>query len=204
MAVPAKPRPVLYYIRHGETDWNVAGRLQGRRDIPLNARGRAQGTHCGEILRELFARDKRDPAGLDYVSSPLARACQTMELARATLGIDAQGYRCEPQLSEIAFGEWEGFTIAQLHVRDPQHIAQREHDKWHFVPPGGESYQMVSARIAEWYESLTTDTVVTAHGGTARGLIAHLGIVKPAAAPLLDIAQGVVYVFEGERLTRHA
>ena len=95
-------------------------------------------------------------------------------------------------------------TIAQLHVRDPQHIAQREHDKWHFVPPGGESYQMVSARIAEWYESLATDTVVTAHGGTARGLIAHLGIVKPAAAPLLDIAQGVVYVFEGERLTRHA
>jgi broad specificity phosphatase PhoE len=62
---------------------------------------------------------------------------------------------------------------------------------------------MVSARIAEWYESLATDTVVTAHGGTARGLIAHLGIVKPAAAPLLDIAQGVVYVFEGERLTRH-
>jgi broad specificity phosphatase PhoE len=63
---------------------------------------------------------------------------------------------------------------------------------------------MVSARIGEWYESLATDTVVTAHGGTARGLIAHLGIVKPAAAPLLDIAQGVVYVFEGERLTRHA
>jgi broad specificity phosphatase PhoE len=204
MAASAMPRPTVYYIRHGETDWNIAGRLQGRRDVPLNARGRAQGSHCGEILCGLFARDNRDPAGLDYVSSPLARACQTMELARAALGLGAQGYRHEPRLVEIAFGDWEGFTIAQLHVRDPARIALREHDKWHFVPPGGESYEMVSARIAEWYESLANDTVVTAHGGTARGLIAHLGIAKPAAAPLLDIAQGVVYVFEGENLTRYA
>jgi broad specificity phosphatase PhoE len=51
---------------------------------------------------------------------------------------------------------------------------------------------------------LATDTVVTAHGGTARGLIAHLGIAKPAAAPLIDIEQGMVYVFEGEGLTRYA
>ncbi len=48
------------------------------------------------------------------------------------------------------------------------------------------------------------DTVAVAHGGTARGLIAHLGIVKPAAAPLIDIEQGVVYVFEGDRLTRYS
>jgi probable phosphoglycerate mutase len=50
----------------------------------------------------------------------------------------------------------------------------------------------------------TRDTVAVAHGGTARGLMAYLGIAKPAAAPLVDIAQGVVYVFEGERLTRYA
>jgi len=200
----AKPRPTVYYIRHGETDWNVAARLQGRRDVPLNARGRAQATHCGEILRDLFARASRDPASLDYVSSPLQRACQTMELARAALGLAADDYRREPRLTEISFGEWEGFTIAQLHVRDPQRIAQREHDKWHFVPPGGESYEMVSARMRKWYEGLRRDTVVTAHGGTARGLIAHLGIAKPAAAPLIDIEQGVVYVFAGARLTHYA
>lgn len=201
---PAKPRPTVYYIRHGETDWNVAGRLQGRRDIPLNARGRGQALHCGEILRDLFARDGRAPTTFDYVSSPLGRACETMELARPALGLPARGYRLEPRLAEIAFGEWEGFTIAQLHERDPTRIAQREHDKWHFLPPGGESYEAVSGRMREWHESLTRDTVATAHGGTARGLIAHLGIAKPAAAPLVDIAQGVVYVFEGGRLTRYA
>jgi probable phosphoglycerate mutase len=126
-----------------------------------------------------------------------------MELARAALGLAADGYRREPRLSEIAFGEWEGFTIAQLHTRDPARIAQRAQDKWHFLPPGGESYEMVSARMRDWYESLAVDTVVTAHGGTARGLIAHLGIAKPAAAPLIDIEQGMVYVFEGGNLTRY-
>ena len=198
------PPPTIYYIRHGETDWNVEGRLQGQHDVPLNGRGRAQGAHCGEILRDLFARDGRDPASLDYVSSPLSRARQTMELARPALGLKPDGYRTEPRLIEICFGQWEGFTIAQLRTRDPQRIAAREHDKWHFEPPGGESYEKMSARMRDWYQGLRRDSVVTAHGGTARGLIAYLGIAKPAAAPLLDIEQGMVYVFRGENLTRYA
>jgi len=204
MAATATPRPTVYYIRHGETDWNVAGRLQGRRDIPLNARGRTQANHCGEILRDLFAERGRDPATLDYASSPLGRARETMALVRAAMGLAPEGYRIEPQLAEISFGDWEGFTIAQLHARDPQGIAQREHDKWHFLPPGGESYKMVSARMRVWYDTLDRDTVAIAHGGTARGLMATLGIARPAAAPLVDIAQGVVYVFQGDQLTRYA
>jgi broad specificity phosphatase PhoE len=204
MAASATRQPTLYYIRHGETGWNVEGRLQGQRDIPLDARGRLQATHCGEILHDLFAREGRDAAALDYVSSPLGRARETMELARAPLGLPKEGYRIEPRLTEISFGRWEGFTIAELRERDPARVAAREHDKWRFVAPGGESYEAVAARMREWYQSLAQDTVVTAHGGTARGLMATLGIAKPAAAPLLDIAQGVVYVFAGETLTRHA
>jgi broad specificity phosphatase PhoE len=196
--------PTIYYIRHGETDWNVEGRLQGQQDVPLNARGRAQAAHCGEVLRDLFAEHGRDSAALDYVSSPLGRARQTMELARPALGLAPDGYRLEPQLMEISFGDWEGFTIAQLRTRDPQGIAAREYDKWHFLPPGGESYEAVAGRMRDWYDGLQRATVVTAHGGTARGLMASLGIAKPAAAPLIDIAQGVVYVFEGEKLTRYA
>ena len=196
--------PTVYYIRHGETDWNVAGRLQGRRDVPINARGRAQARHSGEILRDLFARDDRDPAGLDYVSSPLGRARQTMEIARAALGLDPAAYAIDVRLAEIAFGDWEGCTIAQLHTRAPQGIAAREHDKFHFLPPNGESYEMVTARMRDWYEDLARDTVVTAHGGTARGLIAHLRLAHAAAAPLIDIAQGQVYVFARGTMTRYA
>jgi broad specificity phosphatase PhoE len=200
----AASRPTIYYMRHGETDWNVEGRLQGQHDIPLNTRGRTQAAHCGEVLRDLFAKQSIDPAALDYASSPLGRARQTMELARPGFGLPADGYAIEPRLTEISFGQWEGFTIAQLRNRDPQRIAQREQDKWHFMAPGGESYKTVSERMRAWYDSLSRDTVVTAHGGTARGLMASLGIAKPAAAPLIDIAQGVVYVFGGETLTRYA
>lgn len=196
--------PTLYYIRHGETDWNVEGRLQGRQDIPLNARGRAQGTRCGEFLRDLFAETGRDPAALSYVSSPLCRARQTMELVRTALGLAPHDYRIEERLIEISFGQWEGFTIPELRRRDAEGVASREYDKWRFVPPGGESYESVARRMCDWYLGLADDTVVTAHGGTARGLIAALGIAKPAAAPLIDIAQGVIYLFEGERLTRYA
>jgi probable phosphoglycerate mutase len=197
-------RPVLYYIRHGETGWNAEGRLQGQHDIPLNARGRAQASHCGAVLRGLFARDGIDPDRLDFVSSPLGRARQTMELARAAMGLAVDGYRLAAELTEISFGDWEGFTIAQMRARDPDGVAAREHDKWHFLPPGGESYEAVSARMRAWYAGLTRDTVAAAHGGTARGLMAALGIAKPAAAPLIDIEQGVVYVFAGENLTRYA
>jgi probable phosphoglycerate mutase len=197
------PRTV-FYIRHGETDWNVQGRLQGRHDVPLNARGRAQAAHCGGVLRDLFTREGHTAEDFDFVSSPLGRSRQTMELLRPALGLLADGYRTDAQLLEISFGEWEGRTIAELHRSDPQRIAMREHDKWHFVPPGGESYEMVSRRMGEWHSALTRDAVVTAHGGTARGLMAYLGIAKPAAAPLVDIAQGVVYVFAGHAMTRYA
>ncbi|MEX0840968.1 MAG: histidine phosphatase family protein, partial [Xanthobacteraceae bacterium] len=49
------PPPVLYYVRHGETDWNAGRRLQGQSDTPLNDSGRAQARRCGEILRGLLA-----------------------------------------------------------------------------------------------------------------------------------------------------
>ncbi|HMK71095.1 MAG TPA: histidine phosphatase family protein, partial [Xanthobacteraceae bacterium] len=80
--------PVLFYVRHGETDWNVEQRLQGHRDTTLNARGRGQAVYCGDILHGLFTRLKRGAQDYTYVSSPLMRARETMELMRVTLGLD--------------------------------------------------------------------------------------------------------------------
>lgn len=197
------PRPTLYYIRHGLTDWNVQQRLQGRHDVPLNKEGRAQSVRCGDILHELLVRDGRAPADLDYVSSPLLRARETMELVRATLNLQAPGYAIEPRLAEIAFGEWEGLTYDEIMARD-RDIGSREANKWGFLPPGGESYAQVAARVGAWYATLDRDTVVAAHGGTARALIAHLGIAAPEDATHQTIDQGVVYVFADDCLTRYA
>src|SRR6266849_9323678 len=81
----------LYYVRHGLTDWNAAGRLQGHLDIPLNQTGRAEAVRCGKILGDLLAREGRPAADFDYVSSPLSRARETMEIMRAALGIVPTG-----------------------------------------------------------------------------------------------------------------
>lgn len=196
--------PLLYYIRHGETDWNVEYRLQGGRDIPINPNGRAQARRCGEILAELLARDGRAPADLDFVASPLGRARETMEIVRAGLGLDPVAYRTDERLTEVGFGRWEGFSLDQLRIHEALSVAARERDKWGFVPPDGESYAAMSRRVATWYATLTRDTVAVAHGGTLRGLIVSLGIMTAAEAPMLDIAQGVVYLIADGTMTRYA
>ncbi|MFL6795983.1 MAG: histidine phosphatase family protein [Xanthobacteraceae bacterium] len=196
-------RPVIYYVRHGLTDWNVQQRLQGRHDVPLNAQGCTQATHCGEILRELLRRDGKSADRLGYVSSPLVRARRTMELIRTRLALLSDGYCVDERLAEIAFGEWEGLTYAEVLARDKDVVARREANKWDFLPLGGESYAQVTRRIAAWCDSLERDTVVVAHGGTARALIAHLALVPVQDATHHPIDQGVVYVFAGGSLERY-
>ena len=197
------PRPVIYYVRHGLTDWNVQQRLQGRHDIPLNKEGCAQAVRCGDILRDLFARDGRAPDELDYVSSPLVRARETMELMRPTLGLASDGYRTDERLAEIAFGDWEGLTYDDVLARDKDVVARRESDKWGFLPPGGESYAQLTDRVRAWHQAVAKDTVVAAHGGTARALIAHLAIIPREDATHYAIDQGVVYVFAGGGIARY-
>jgi broad specificity phosphatase PhoE len=116
-----------------------------------------------------------------------------MELLRGVLGVDPRTYRIDPRLTEVSFGDWEGFTLEEVIARDPAGIAEREKDKWNYVPPGGESYATMSLRMRDWYDSLTRDAVVVAHGGTLRGLMMQLGLATTEAAPHLDIRQGVIY-----------
>ncbi|MGC1779332.1 MAG: histidine phosphatase family protein [Xanthobacteraceae bacterium] len=195
--------PVLYYIRHGETDYNVEGRLQGRRDVALNARGRDQARDCGGLLRDLFTRDGREAADFAYVASPLQRARSTMEILRAALGLDPHDYALDDRLMEISYGEWESLTLPEIESRMPGVLAERERDKWDFAPPGGESYRVLTRRIGEWYEGLTQDTVVAAHGGGVRALIAMFGLLPREDATHAQIAQGVVYVFADGRMDRY-
>ena len=197
------PRPILYFARHGETDWNRERRLQGQHDIPLNALGRVQASRCGELLRGLLERGGRPAAQYDYVSSPLGRARETMELMRAAMRLDPEAYRTDARLMEMSFGRWEGFTFAELQAREAEALAEREHDKWGFVLPGGESYAQLQVRVRAWYESMERDSVVSAHGGVCRALIAHLNLAEPEAASMGDIGQGCVYVFDGNSMARH-
>ena len=185
--------PRLFFVRHGETDWNAVGRLQGKRDTALNDTGREQARTVGRLLRDLVP----DCESLDFIASPLARTRETMELLRQAVGLPRAGYRLEPCLAEISFGEWEGRTWKELRESEPNLYAARKRDCWHFTPPGGESYAAVAARVQPLLESLTRDTLVVSHGGVARAVLTLLSRVTPDEAPHIDIWQGRILVFEG-------
>jgi broad specificity phosphatase PhoE len=202
-ARPESPRRKLYFVRHGETDWNAERRLQGRRDIPLNALGRQQAARCGELLRNLLAAGGATPQQFTFTASPLSRARETMEILRAGLGVPPQDYTTDARLVELSFGTWEGLTYKEVRALDSSALATRERDKWNFQPPGGESYAQLLERVRAWHDGLTGDAIIAAHGGVARALLVLFAIKRPAEAPLGDVAQGVVYAFAPGSVNRY-
>jgi probable phosphoglycerate mutase len=196
--------PVLYFARHGETDFNVAHRLQGQYQTSLNVLGRQQAAITGQVLSDLFARDRFQAKDFHYVSSPLNRARETMEIVRGVLGLDRHAYATDDRLMEISYGSWEGLTLPEVEAHEPGVLARREREKWDFTPPGGESYRQVAKRVAEWYASLTRDTVVIAHGGVGRSLMANFHILPEEEATHAEVGQGVVYVFSAGKMSRYS
>lgn len=134
---------------------------KGQADIDLNATGRAQATRNGRKLAELID----DPAAFDFVANPLVRTRETMELLRTAMGL-GRATTAPTSAVEVHFGDWQGYTLAELDRISPGATAAREADKWNFVPPGkdAESYEMLARRVLPWFEELSRPTVVT-HGG---------------------------------------
>jgi broad specificity phosphatase PhoE len=198
------PQPTIYYIRHGQTAWNAEGRFQGSQDIPLNDLGREQAAHAGGILKDLMARNGHAPGDFGFVSSPLGRARSTMEFVRTQLGLAADDYALDDRLREVAFGHWEGFTLAQQQAAHPELFAARQLDRWGLPAPGGESYATVQLRMRDWVDSLTGDTVAVAHGGTGRALMVALGVMTVAEVADLMVEQGTVYVFSENGMAKYS
>src|SRR5258705_6182013 len=184
------PAPVIYYIRHGETSGNAEGRLKGAQDVPLNDLGRKQAAHAGNALADLLKPEGRASCALPFVASPLQRARATMELVRGALKLPPEDYALDDRLREIRYGVWEGSTVAEMQAADPVLYAKRLTAKWTMAPKGGETYAEVQDRMRDWYDSVDSDTVAVAHGGTARALMVALGIETPASAADLLIGAG--------------
>ena len=189
---------LIYFVRHGETDWNAESRLQGQADTDLNDHGRAQASRNGRMLRELVA----EPAALDYVASPMRRTVETMQRLRTGLGLPADGFRTDKRLVEVNFGDWQGFTFAELEHDDPGCFARREEGKWAFVPPGegAESYEALTERIRPWFESVARDTVCVTHGGVIRAVFRLADALPPAECAALAIPQDRILRLQAGRL----
>jgi len=150
----------LWLVRHGQTDWNLAGRWQGQAPHApgLNETGFAQALAAREQLR-----DKRFSA---IYSSDLPRSYQTAELLAEPLGLIVA---LEPRLREINLGVWEGMLSNEIAAQYPQELAERDRDPLHTSAPQGESplevAERVLAAVADIVKEYPSESVlIVAHG----------------------------------------
>jgi broad specificity phosphatase PhoE len=185
-----RPDVTIYFIRHGETEWNAEARYQGQADIPMNARGRAQAARNGETLRPLLP----GIAEADYVASPLARARETMQIVRTILDLPPDDFRIDDRLTEAHYGAWQGTLATDLPRVDAEGLTARTRDPFRWRPHGGESYEDLMARTVPWLDAIERDTVVVSHGGVSRVLRGHILGLDLKSVPLLDVPQDRVLV----------
>ena len=145
------------FIRHASTSWNEEGRMQGRRDVPLSERGRAQ-VRAWRVPSELSGTAA-------WVSSPLARAVETAEL------LAGRQVARESALIEMDWGDWEGSTLDELRDTHGAAFDQNEARGLDFRPPNGESPREVHARLKPWLERVAGSSVPVI-------AVTHLGVIR--------------------------
>lgn len=155
---------LIYLVRHGETEWNRARRVQGSTDIPLNDTGRAQAATTGRLLARM--------QWTGVVASPLSRAYETASIIASALGLPAPSTL--NAIVERNYGEAEGFTDAELRVKFPDDTPV----------PGRESREAVAERAIPALIELAEKhhggaLVVVSHGGVIRSVLAT---VAPASS----------------------
>jgi 2,3-bisphosphoglycerate-dependent phosphoglycerate mutase len=158
----------ILLVRHGETDWNASGRIQGHSDTPLNAAGRLQARRAAQRLA-------REPIRALY-SSDLARAFETAAIIGAPLGLTVVA---SPQLRERRYGEWEGLTSAEIQAHYPEQFAIWRARSTDFAPPQGETRNEILTRALAELQTIARRhvremVVVVSHGGLCYVLINHI------------------------------
>lgn len=156
-----RPATRLALVRHGRTDWNRRGLLQGSSDIPLDDAGRQQARDAARML----ARDEWD----SVVTSPLARAVGTGRIIAAHLGIGVAGTVAD--LAERSYGAAEGLSRAEADALWPGEDS-----------PGSESLGSVSSRGRR-----ALDTIVSMHPGCRIVVVAHGALLRAVLGDLTDV-----------------
>jgi len=165
----------LILIRHGETDWNVEKRKQGRNDQPLNAKGLAQAKLAATYVKDWFDISK-------VWSSPLQRCYNTA----LDLGLPVA---TSDHLLEIDYGEWEGMLESEIEVKYPtMNFSSPEPSD----PPGGEKRSNLPVRARHWLAESNVaddggDVVLVGHGGSMKGLLVAVLDLPDKAMSSLEI-----------------
>jgi len=174
--------PPIWFLRHGQTEWNLEGRLQGHKDSPLTALGRSQAARQARILPDILERVAEGSGGC--FASPLGRAQETARIALA-----GRDFVTDARLSEIATGDWEGRLRAE--------VATGEGDLFLYAgAPGGEGLDALKARVAAFLAELDGPSVVVSHGLLGKVLRGQACGLDAQAMDRLSNLQGCVYLLE--------
>lgn len=178
----------VFLLRHGETEWNAAGRFQGRLDTPLTRRGRDQAASVGRSLAAGLAGQPMPPLHV----SPLGRARETAAIVAGQLSGLHPG-RVEPLLQEVTTGAWDGLTHADIEAGWPGALDGATEFDWYFRSPDGEGYAAAAARVSAWLNGLDGPVIAVSHGLLGRLVRgAWLGLPRDEALAL-PVPQDVVW-----------
>jgi alpha-ribazole phosphatase len=155
----------LLLMRHGETAWNAAGRLQGQSDPPLSV--------CGQGQALTLAQAVATEAVQAVYSSDLQRARETSHRVATVLGLPVQ---CDVRWREMAFGSWEGLSWEQIQQHHSVALSAWQADPLHIAPPGGETLEQVYTRVRTALTCLVAahqahTVILVSHGGPLRLLL---------------------------------
>ena len=187
---------VLYLVRHGESEWNRSGRIQGRRESPLTGTGRAQAVALGSMLRQVLP-----DLGIDIVASPLGRALETATIIAGALGRDVGDVRVDERIIDFNVGILAGYPGWDAVAADHPELARlRLNDPVRFHPPGGESGADVLARARDFLdarEAAGRDALVVCHGVINKFIRAAARGITGAGIIALGEDQRTVYRLDG-------
>ena len=183
----------ILLVRHGETEWNLERRFQGRFDSPLTERGVAQAHAIGRLLASL-----PEASSAPIVASPQGRARRTAEIIRAELGA-AGLVGLDERLREHSLGTWDGLTYREVEARCPGIFDGDGRHEWYFRAPAGESYAALAARVGGWLaeQDSGASIVVVAHGLVSRVLRGLYAGLPRATALTLPVAQDRIFRLSG-------
>ena len=167
---------MIYIVRHGQTAWNLQKRKQGRKDSPLTLKGIAQAEHIAKILNT----EVQDISKFKIVVSPQWRCQQFASIVCEHIGIPFSQCVFEENLREHCFGLWEGKTEEEIEEVFPGFLARRykPENYWSYVVPMGESYELLSLRVAKVLENYKDENVI---------FVCHEMVSKVMRGILLDL-----------------
>lgn len=183
---------LIFFVRHGETDWNRDGLIQGSIETDLNETGHAQAKAVADLLA--FRRHEWDE--FQIVVSPQKRAQQTAAHILHALGRKDSG--TDARVRELGFGIWEGKPFWELKA-SPVYPADPE-ARYFWRPAGGESYEDGVARVNGWLTTLTQPTLVISHGAVGRCLMGSVAGLGPRELVSLRTPQGAYCRLEQGRI----